>query len=79
MLNLCLNVSKDISALLHKEFIHYWNLPLPKLQGNLSQGLHTLAKLSCIRCTGITQEVTSVDPLRKTNNNFKKILILMKD
>lgn len=55
------------------------SLPLPKLQGNLSQGLHTLAKLSCIRCTGITQEVTSVDPLRKTNNNFKKILILMKD
>ena len=50
------------------------NPPLCKLQGNLSQWLHTLAELCCIGSTGITQQVACIDPLRDPSGKQTKVM-----
>ena len=37
--------------------------PCCNLHANLCQGLHTVAKLSSVGCTSITQKVARIDPL----------------
>lgn len=53
---------------------HVHNRPLCNLQGNLRQGLHTLAKLSCVGCAGVSQQVPSVDSLSSGKINTSEHL-----
>lgn len=82
-----LKITRDIVSIsnlfktnenLHKHFLHFHNSssyqPLCKLQGNLSQGLHTLAELSRIGSTRITQEMPCIDPLIDKNDEESKVI-----
>lgn len=60
--------------------VHY--RPPCNLQCNLRQGLHTLAKLSCVGCAGVSQQVPSVDSLsgggeKRKDRNF--LMAFMQD